>query len=104
MKWTTNGPRRVLGVGMIVAAAVVAGCTPKTDANRAPVDVRGSDPNVGAQRAGQNTLNNSVVTAADANGVVTYDGYQSAIARSGDTVTTLPADPSAGAAGAEENP
>ncbi len=89
MKWTTNGPRRVLGIGLIVTAAVVAGCTPKTSANRAPVDVRGTDPNVGAQRAGQNTLNNSVVAAADANGVVTYDGYQSAIARSGDTVTTL---------------
>lgn len=89
MTWTSRGPARIVGVGLIAAAAIVAGCTPQTTANRAPVDVRGSDPNAGAQRAGQNTLNNDVVAGADQNGVVTYDGYQSALAQPGDTVSTV---------------
>ncbi len=80
--------RRLLSIGALVAATIVAGCT-SGSGNKAPVDVRGTDPTIGAKRAGPNTLNNSVIAAPDANGIVTYDGYQSVIARSGDTVTTI---------------
>lgn len=83
------GKRRAyLSFGVLVAAALVAGCT-SAPSKKAPVEVRGTDPTIGAKRAGPNTLNNSVIAAPDSNGIVTYDGYQSVIARSGDTVSTI---------------
>ena len=80
--------RRLTGLGIVAAAALLAACT-SGSSDKAPVEVRGTDPNAGAKRAGSNTLNNSVVAAPDGNGIVTYDGYQSVIARSGDTVATI---------------
>ncbi|MEM9060793.1 MAG: peptidoglycan DD-metalloendopeptidase family protein [Pseudomonadota bacterium] len=71
-----------------VLVAVMAACSSKRDAP-APAEVRGTDPNIGAKRAGSNTLNNQVVAQPDSNGIVTYDGYQSVIARNGDTVATI---------------
>lgn len=56
---------------------------------QAPIETKGTDPNVGAKRAGSNTLNNSVVAQPDGDGIVTYDGYQSVIARDGDTVSDV---------------
>lgn len=80
--------RRVLKFSILATAALLAACG-STPSKKAPVDVRGTDPTIGAKRAGSNTLNNSVVAAPDANGIITYDGYQSVIARSGDTVTSI---------------
>lgn len=76
-----------------VAAILVLGlaaCQPSSE-TKAPVETRGTDPNVGAKRAGSNTLNNSVVAEPDNNGIITYDGYQSVVAREGDTVADVAA-------------
>ena len=76
-----------------IAAALVLGlaaCQPSSE-TKAPVETRGTDPNVGAKRAGSNTLNNSVVAEPDSNGIITYDGYQSVVAREGDTVSEVAA-------------
>ncbi len=79
-----------LGRGcVLILVATLAACSSKSSSSKAPVEVRGSDPTIGAKRAGTNTLNNSVVAAPDANGIITYDGYQSVISRSGDTVASI---------------
>jgi murein DD-endopeptidase MepM/ murein hydrolase activator NlpD len=88
MKTTAGTGRTLLRHGIVLAAAIVAGCT-SAPSSKAPVEVRGTDPNAGAARAGSNTLNNSVIAAPDANGIITYDGYQSVIAREGDTVAVI---------------
>lgn len=81
------------GIAVPIAVALALGlaaCQPSGTA-KAPVETRGTDPNIGAERAGTNTLNNSVVAEPDGNGVITYDGYQSVVAREGDTVADVAA-------------
>lgn len=81
--------RRVLaGIPAVLITLAVASCGGGKQAP-APTEVRGTDPNIGATRAGQNTLNNAVVAQPDENGIITYDGYQSVVARSGDTVAAV---------------
>lgn len=83
--------RRGTAVSVAVALALgLAACQPSGTA-KAPVETRGTDPNIGAERAGSNTLNNSVVAEPDGNGIITYDGYQSVVARQGDTVADVAA-------------
>ena len=89
---TRNGSGLTVGrasrVLAFVLVATMAACSSKRDAP-APAEVRGTDPNIGAKRAGANTLNNQVVAKPDSNGIVTYDGYQSVIARNGDSVASV---------------
>ena len=74
----------IVGLGLTIAA-----CSPQKSDTRAPVENKGTDPTIGAKRAGANTLNNAVVAQPDSNGIITYDGYQSAVAREGDTVAKI---------------
>ena len=78
-----------LSVGIVVLAGITAACTPRDRGPAANVDVKGTDPNQALQNTGQNTLNNSVIQGADSDGIVTYDGYQTIVARDGDTVASL---------------
>ncbi len=80
--------RIVAGIPALLIAVAVASCG-SSSGSRAPQEIRGTDPNVGAKRAGTNTLNNSVIAKPDSNGIITYDGYQSVVARSGDTVSKV---------------
>lgn len=81
--------RRVFGgVPALLIAIAVASCG-SSSGSRAPQEIRGTDPNVGAKRAGTNTLNNSVIAKPDSDGIITYDGYQSVVARSGDSVSKV---------------
>ena len=73
----------------LVIVGLLAACGGSSGGNKANVEVRGTDPNVGAKRAGSNTLNNAVVAQPDSNGIITYDGYQSVVARSNDTVSAV---------------
>ena len=86
-----NTHRSIPGIGIAALLMLgVAACQPSGTA-KAPVETRGTDPNVGAERADSNTLNNSVIAEPDSNGIITYDGYQSAVAREGDTVADIAA-------------
>lgn len=84
----SNTSKTLHMAALILAAGAVAACTPSRPANQPPVSIKGTNPNGGAQ-TGPNTLNDSVIQGADEKGIITYDGYQSAIAREGDTVTTV---------------
>ena len=81
-----NG-RAAYGVPAMLVILAVASCA--GGQSPAPTEVRGTNPTIGAERAGPNTLNNAVVAQPDANGIITYDGYQSAVAQSGDTVANV---------------
>lgn len=81
--------RRALTSGILMMTIFVAACGKDREGPAPEVQVRGSQPNIGAERAGTNTLNNDVVASPDASGIITYDGYQSAIARNGDTVSDV---------------
>jgi murein DD-endopeptidase MepM/ murein hydrolase activator NlpD len=85
---TSNTSRALRVAALVLAAGAVAACTPSRPANQPPVTIKGTNPNGGAQ-TGANTLNNQVIQGADEKGIITYDGYQSAIARDGDTVSTV---------------
>lgn len=79
----------LLSACIVGAALVLSACGPQKGSNPAPVENKGTDPTIGAKRAGANTLNNAVVAKPDSNGIITYDGYQSAVARNGDTVAKV---------------
>ena len=74
---------------VLALTALLMACTPNKPAGSAKVDIRGSDPNQALQQTDPNTLNNAVIVGADSNGIVTYDGYQTAKARNGDTVGSV---------------
>ena len=77
------------GMGLILVPALLAACTPRDPGPSAPVDIKGTSPNQALDRTGTNTLNNSVIQGADQNGIITYDGYQTIVARDGDTVGSV---------------
>ena len=79
----------LMNVTGLIVVGMLAACGGSSGGNKANVEVRGTDPNVGAKRAGSNTLNNAVVAQPDSNGIITYDGYQSVVARSNDTVSAV---------------
>jgi murein DD-endopeptidase MepM/ murein hydrolase activator NlpD len=76
-------------LALAVTLLAAAGCSPKQSPDRASVEIRGSAPAstptapLGAVPAA------SVSATPDASGIVTYDGYQAAVARSGDTVASV---------------
>lgn len=88
--------RHVARCGAVLAAAAVLACTPRSSGPPAPVDVRGTDPNaqggtVTAPAPQDGPVQGPASGTADGNGVITYDGYQSVVARQGDTVATIAA-------------
>lgn len=74
-------------LGLLLAGTALA-CTPR-DRGPTPGDQVVTDPNQALNTTGNNTLNNAVIQGADANGIVTYDGYQTIVARNGDTVQSV---------------
>lgn len=79
----------MMTTAVLALTGAMAACTPNKPAGSAKVDIRGTNPNAALEQTGPNTLNNSVIAGADSNGIVTYDGYQTARARSGDTVGSV---------------
>lgn len=79
-------------IGAPAFAAVLmaaAGCSPTQSPDRAAVEIRGTAPSTAPITAPAGTLGASPAPATSASGVVTYDGYQAAVARSGDTVASV---------------
>ena len=76
-------------VTQIAAVLSVAGCVSSQSPDQASVEIKGSDPaaTAGSATAPVNTA--PIDTTPDARGVITYDGYQAASARSGDTVASV---------------
>ena len=72
----------------------VAGCVSTQPPNQASVEIKGTDPAATAS-AGSATVPAAPIdtapidTTPDARGVISYDGYQAAAARSGDTVASV---------------
>ncbi|MEE8455793.1 MAG: LysM peptidoglycan-binding domain-containing M23 family metallopeptidase [Limibaculum sp.] len=64
------------------AVLAVAGCVSTQSPDRVAVEIKGSDPAATAPAAPASTV-------PDARGIVAYDGYQAAVARSGDTVASV---------------
>ncbi|MEM1298793.1 MAG: peptidoglycan DD-metalloendopeptidase family protein [Pseudomonadota bacterium] len=79
----------LMTTAVLALTGAMAACTPNKPASSAKVDIRGTNPNAALEQTGPNTLNNSVIAGADAKGIVTYDGYQTARARRGDTVGSV---------------
>ena len=86
----TRMPRHLGAICALgLAGIILAACTGGREGPKPEVQIRGSDPNQALQNTGANTLNNAIIQGADQDGIVTYDGYQSALARDGDTVETV---------------
>jgi len=64
---------------------VIASCASTQSPDRAAVEIKGSDPAATSPAAPAAPAN----TVPDARGIVAYDGYQAAVARSGDTVASV---------------
>jgi len=85
------------GAAALLAAAAVAGCSSGSSDQPANVEIRGTDPGTGGVVApGPDTAptgapSNGVAGtgAPNAAGIVSYDGYQTVVARDGDTVADL---------------
>lgn len=72
----------------ILATALVLGlsaCASKQSSGTAEVEIKGTDPAAGA------TVAETPTVVVDAQGIATYEGYQAAIARDGDTVASVAA-------------
>jgi lipoprotein NlpD len=89
------------GAALALAAATVAGCSSGSD-RRADVEIRGTDPGaiaVATTPSAATAPATAPATAAvpgpgvgaapDAAGIVSYDGYQTVVARDGDSVADL---------------
>ena len=87
MSRTRLNKNNFLALAAIFLAAT--GCSSKQSADKASVDIRGSAltnapvATLGAAPAA------TVNATPDASGIVSYDGYQAAVARSGDTVASV---------------
>jgi len=83
--------RTILGkfrdLALIGTMLTITGCASTQSPDQAAVEIRGSDPAATAPAASAPAA--PVDTAPDARGVVNYDGYQAAVARSGDTVASV---------------
>lgn len=84
---------RTITVTLTVALLAIAGCSPRQSADRASVEIKGSTPGVATASAPSGDLGAAPAaigsTIPDASGIVSYDGYQAAVARSGDTVASV---------------
>ena len=88
------------GAAALLAAAALAGCSSGGD-RRADVEIRGTDPGAIAAAPAPSAMPAEPVPSAvpgaaqgtlgapDAEGIVTYDGYQTVVAGGGDTVADL---------------
>ena len=87
MNRTTSGKFRDLAQTLARTATVlvVAGCVSTQSPDRAEVEIKGTDPAATASTAPAAPAS----TAPDARGIVAYDGYEAAVARSGDTVASV---------------
>jgi murein DD-endopeptidase MepM/ murein hydrolase activator NlpD len=69
---------------------IVAGCQSTQPPEQAAVEIKGSDPAATATAESAPAPSAPLVdTTPSASGIVNYDGYQAAMARSGDTVSTV---------------
>ena len=107
MSRTRSSKFRTLARTLVQTTAVlaVAGCISNQSPNRAAVEIKGSDPAASAPPAPPPAASAPTPPAAtattpaapaatagtvpDARGIVAYDGYQAAVARSGDTVARV---------------
>lgn len=90
------------GLALIAVASALAGCASEPPSGQgANVEIRGTDPTAAPTPTTPPTPEQAVAPA-DPNGILTYDGYQSILARDGDTVADVAArvDLSASALGA----
>jgi murein DD-endopeptidase MepM/ murein hydrolase activator NlpD len=67
------------------ALLAAAGCASTQSPSQAEVEIKGSDPAATSPAAPAEPAS----TVPDARGIVTYDGYEAAVARSGDTVASV---------------
>lgn len=80
---------RIATLALALAALGLSACGPQSRGTPAPVVNKGTSPEETLRKTGPNTLNNEIVAQPDSNGIVTYDGYQSVVARNGDTVAQV---------------
>ncbi|MGR3715346.1 MAG: peptidoglycan DD-metalloendopeptidase family protein [Thermohalobaculum sp.] len=87
MNRTTSSKFHTLARTLVHTTALlaVAGCVSTQSPDLAAVEIKGSDPAATAPAATAVPAS----TVPDARGIVTYDGYQAAVARSGDTVASV---------------
>jgi len=87
--------RMILGKSfktMMAATAVlllVTGCAGERRSGEVEVEIKGSDPHATAQAAAPSQPTATLHSAPNARGIVAYDGYEAAVARSGDTVASV---------------
>jgi len=81
--------RNYATLALAAAVLAIAGCSTKQSPDRASVEIRGSAPTAAPATTGTTAPTATVGTIPDGSGVVNYDGYQAAVARSGDTVATV---------------
>lgn len=80
-----------------MVSAVVGACASRPPGDLAGVEIRGTDPGTSPGATAPGTVTPVVPPVAstpavpDASGVISYDGYQAAIARDGDTVADVAA-------------
>lgn len=86
MSTTLQLTARMLTLG--AALLVAAGCASRQSAERAPVEYKGTDPAVGSPAALSPQAAAPVRPVAP-DGIVSYPGYQAAVARQGDTVASV---------------
>jgi lipoprotein NlpD len=88
-----NGIRlsKFKSVTQIAAVLSVAGCVSSQSPDQASVEIKGTDPaaTASAGSAPAPVIAAPIDTTPDAQGVITYDGYEAASARSGDTVASV---------------
>jgi murein DD-endopeptidase MepM/ murein hydrolase activator NlpD len=77
--------RKLVALPVILA---IAGCTGSQSADRAAVEIKGSSPGAAPQQAAAPAQPGGF-GGTSPEGIVNYDSYQAAVARSGDTVTTV---------------
>jgi murein DD-endopeptidase MepM/ murein hydrolase activator NlpD len=70
------------------ALLILAGCETSQSPDKAAVEIKGSSPATTASAAPAPAVA-PLSSAPDASGVVVYDGYEAAVARSGDTVASV---------------
>jgi len=87
--------RMILGKSfktMMAATAVlllVTGCAGERRSGEVEVEIKGSDPHATAPAAAPSQPTATLHSAPNARGIVAYDGYEAAVARSGDTVASV---------------
>jgi murein DD-endopeptidase MepM/ murein hydrolase activator NlpD len=79
---------RIVTCAAAAALLALAGCVGSQDASEAPVEVKGT-PTDGTLVAAAPQAKTQTAPRIDRQGVISYDGYQAAVARDGDTVASV---------------